>query len=254
MLYEDERKKEITEYVQKNLRASVQELVSVFNVSESTIRRDLKDLEGDGVLKRTHGGAVFLETVNFEPNYKEKEIKFCNEKRNIAKKAASFIEDGDTILLDAGTTTLYLATELKRFSRLTIVTNSVVIANEVYGISGIEVFIIGGQLRQNTMALVGPLAQEYLDMLHVDKTFLGANGLTFKEGITTPNVLEAETKKKMISISDQTILLIDHSKIGRISFSKICGIQDIDKIVVDSDVPDHFIKEAEKSGVDIYIA
>lgn len=254
MLYEEERKLKITEYIQGRQRASVQELAEHFNVSESTIRRDLKELEDSKMLKRTHGGAINLESVNFEPAYTEKEDVFSSEKELIAKRAAELINDGDTILLDSGTTTQHLARELKKFSRLTVVTNSLMVAKELESLPGIETIVSGGSLRQNTLSLVGPVADESFKMMRVDKAFIATNGIDLKEGLTTPNIIEASTKRKMIEIAKQVILLADHTKFGKISFSKFADISDIDTCIVDSDLPESLIKLYEDRSVSIIVA
>ena len=254
MLYEEERKLKIVEYVQGHSRASVQELSTIFEVSESTVRRDLKELEDAKLLKRTHGGAVCLEAVNFEPTFIEKEDKLRREKESIAKKTAEFIQDGDTILLDSGTTTLYLANELGRFSRLTVVTNSLILAQKLQEMSGIEVVLTGGTLRLNTLALVGPIAERSLGMLRVDKGFIATNACDIKEGLTTPNIIEAATKRKMIDISKQVFLLADHTKFGKVSFSKFANLSDIDTCVTDDGIS-RGVKEAmENRGINVCVS
>lgn len=253
MLYEEERKLKIAEYLQEHLRVSVQELCKMFDVSESTVRRDLQELEDANLLKRTHGGAVYLENVNFEPNFLEKEDKFRKEKESIAKKAAQFIQDGDTIVIDSGTTTLYLAKEIRRFSNLQVVTNSINLAQELQGIKGIEVIITGGTVRQNTLAMVGPIAEQSLSMLRVDKAFIATNGLDMKEGLTTPNIVEAATKTKMIDIAKQVILLADHTKIGKISFAKFADVSKVDICIVDNKVSDDAVEKMKESGICVYV-
>ncbi|WP_371360965.1 DeoR/GlpR family DNA-binding transcription regulator [Sporomusa malonica] len=253
MLYEEERKLKIVEYLQEHLRASVQELGKIFQVSESTVRRDLQELEDAKLLKRTHGGAVCLENVNFEPTFIEKEDKFRKEKESIARKAAEFIEDGDTLVIDSGTTTAYLAKEMKKFSNLKVVTNSIILAQELQGNEGIEVIITGGTLRQNTLAMVGPIAEQTLSRLRVDKAFIATNGLDMKEGLTTPNIVEAATKTKMIDIAKQVILLADHTKIGKLAFAKFADVSRIDTCIVDDKVTQNMIKEMEESGINVYI-
>ncbi|MFC4767968.1 DeoR/GlpR family DNA-binding transcription regulator [Effusibacillus consociatus] len=252
MLYGEERKIKILEYVQQHSRASVQELCQSFEVSEATIRRDLKELEEAKLLRRTHGGAVSLQSVNFEPTFVEKEDKFLKEKQAIARKAIEFIEEGDTILLDSGTTTLHLAKELKPLTRLTMVTNSIMIAHELEGVPGIEVMMIGGTLRRETLALVGPLAEQALNMIRVDKAFVAINGLDITEGLTTPNLLEAATKRKMIQSAKTVFLLADHSKVGKVAFAKVAEVQEIDKCISDNAMPVSVINQLEKLGVDVY--
>lgn len=254
MLYSEERKRLIAEYVNRNGRASVQDLGLEFDVSESTVRRDLKELEVEKLLKRAHGGAISVQSVNFEPSFIEKEDKYLIEKKSIAIKAIELIDEGDTIIIDSGTTTFYLVEELKRFSRLTVVTNSLRIAQELQVSSGIEVIVLGGTLRTDTISLVGPVTNQSLKMVKADKAFIGTNGIDLKEGITTPNLIEAETKKNMIKAAKQVIILADHSKVGKVTFAKVANLENIDKCVIDSGVKHDFVNELEKIGIDVYIA
>lgn len=253
MLFGEERKMKIIEYVQEYSRASVQELSQYFQVSEATIRRDLKDLEKAKLLKRTHGGVVSNQLVNFEPTILEKQDKFRSQKEAIAKKAVELIEDGDTILLDSGTTTFHMAKELGQFNKLTIVTNSLSIAQELVDFQGVDVLIIGGDLRHKTLALVGPIAEKVLSMVRVDKAFIATNGLDLKEGLTTPNLTEAATKKKMVEVAKQVNLLVDHSKVGKVTFAKFARLDEIDQCITDSNVPEGVVKEMEKQGIKVYV-
>lgn len=254
MLFEEERKQRIVLFVEKNARASVQELSQELGVSESTVRRDLKELEEAKLLKRTHGGAVSLQSVNFEATYLDKEDRLLEEKQRIALKAVEMIQEGDAILLDAGTTTLQIAKALKSFSNIKVITNSIMALNELKDCRNIEVSITGGMLRPDTMAFVGPMTERSLEMVRVDKTFLGTNGLDIREGITTPNMLEASTKRKMIAVAKQVILVADHSKLGQVSFSKVAEVTDMDHCIMDSGVSDKFIRELTQMGVEITLA
>ncbi|MEK4510197.1 DeoR/GlpR family DNA-binding transcription regulator [Paenibacillus sp. FSL K6-2524] len=251
MLFEEERKKRIVEFLEKHSRGSVQELSQETGVSESTVRRDLKELEEAKLLKRTHGGAVSLQSVNFEALYSDKEDRFLEEKLRIARKAVEMIKEGDAILLDAGTTTLQIAKELKSFSNIKVITNSIMALNELKDCRNIEVSITGGMLRPDTMAFVGPMTESSLDMVRVDKAFLATNGLDLQEGISTPNIIEAATKRKMIAIAKQVILVADHSKIDQVSFCKVADISEIDHLIMDSGAPDSFIQKLIEIGVGI---
>lgn len=252
-MYGEERKSIILEYVQQHSRASVQELSLHLQVSESTIRRDLKELEEAKLLNRTHGGAISLHVVNFEPTYREKEDRFRQEKEAIARKAAELVEEDDTILLDSGTTTFHLAQALKSFSRLNVVTNSLILAQELQGVAGIDVLITGGTLRPETLALVGPIAEQALDMIRVDKAFIAANGLDLGAGLTTPNLIEAAIKSKMIKTAKEVILLADSSKAGKITFAKFAEITEIQKCIIDNGVPESMVKEMRKLGIEVYV-
>lgn len=249
-MFEEERKQSILQFVEKHTRASVQELSQELSVSESTVRRDLKELEDARLLKRTHGGAVSLQSVNFEAAYPDKADRLQGEKLRIARKAVEMIQEGDAILLDGGTTTLQIARALKSFRNLKVITNSMLALNELKDCRNIEVSITGGMLRPDTMAFVGPMTERSLDMVRVDKAFLGTNGLDLREGITTPNMLEAATKRKMIAVAKQTILLADHSKIGQISFCKVVDLQEMDHCILDTATPESFVHELVKMDVD----
>lgn len=252
-MFEEERLQKIAEYVQNKSRASVQDLCDLFQVSESTTRRDLKELENRGLLKRTHGGAVYLQTVGFEPTYSEKEDKYKDEKERIAKKAAEFIKDGDSLIIDSGTTTLYLVPELAKFKDLTVVTNSINLIQRLSFLPGINILSTGGTLRANTMALAGPLAEQSLEKIRVDKAFIGTNGLDLAAGLTTPNILEASIKQKMITIADQVFILADHSKAGCVSFAKFGELADVDAFITGDAIPKEIRFELERNNIKFHL-
>lgn len=253
MLFEEERKLGIFNYVQTNERASVQELAQHFGVSESTVRRDLKDLEESGQLRRTHGGAVAIQSDNSELSFMEKEDRFRLQKETIAKVAAALVQEGDTILLDSGSTTYYLAKELKTINKLTVVTNSVVVAQELAHLPNISLVMTGGTVRHETLAMVGPIAERTLEMLRVNKVFLAINGFDAQHGLTTPSITEAEMKRKMIQVGKQVILLADHSKYAKVSFAKVAGTGQINQLITDWQLPAVGAAELEEAGVEVTI-
>jgi DeoR family transcriptional regulator, fructose operon transcriptional repressor len=252
-MYGIERKSAILELLNKNARVDVQELSQHFDLSESTIRRDLKELEEAQLLKRTHGGAVLVQSVTFEPTYIEKEVRYQAEKKAIAKEAVRFIENGESILLDSGTTTYYLAQELRNFTSLQVVTNSILCASELKDVPGIEVVLCGGLLRAETLALVGPLAEMCFDRIRVDKSFIATNGIDVKNGLTTPNLTEAATKKKMIECAEKVILIADHTKIGQVTFAKFADIHNINHLITDSAAPKNVLRHIEEAGVNVRV-
>jgi DeoR family transcriptional regulator, fructose operon transcriptional repressor len=250
-LFGIERKSAILELLNKNARVDVQRLSQHFNLSESTIRRDLKEMEEAQLLKRTHGGAVLYQSVAFEPTYIEKEVQLQKEKKAIAMEAVKFIENGESILLDSGTTTFYLAKELRHFTSLQVVTNSIPCANELKDVPGIEIVLCGGFLRSETLALVGPFADMCLSKIHVDKSFIATNGVNVESGLTTPNLNEATTKKHMIENSKKVFLVTDHSKIGQVSFAKFGDIHDVDYLITDRAAAQSVVKEIEEEGIHV---
>ncbi len=253
-MFAEERRLKISSLIKSGKSITVSELAESFNVSESTIRRDLKYLEDIGHIQRTHGGAIDAHYVLYEPSFFEKENIETSSKSQIGKFAASLIKSDDTILLDSGTTTLSIARALKgKNIRLTVVTNSPVIALELSTESGMDIVLIGGLLRKQTRALVGPQAENMLMDLNVDKAFIGTNGITIN-GCFTPNILEAETKKKMVKVSSQTYIVADHTKFGVSNFVKFADINDITEIITDKNVDKSKVKDFEEHGVQIIIS
>ncbi|MFT9057031.1 MAG: DeoR/GlpR family DNA-binding transcription regulator [Ethanoligenens sp.] len=252
-MFEEERLQKIAGYVQSNTRASVHRLCELFGVSESTVRRDLNELEKRRLLKRTHGGAVCLESVGFEPTYSEKEDQYREEKQSIAERAAAMIEDGESLLIDAGTTTLYLVPHLSKFKLLTVVTNSILLLQQLAPYSGITLMSTGGTLRPNTMALVGPVAESFLGRIRVDKAFIATNGIEKNMGLTTPNISEASVKEKMMQVSEQVFVLADHTKIGRVSFARFGMLSEIDGCITSDLITDEQKLEFVNRGVCLYL-
>ncbi|WP_214731383.1 MULTISPECIES: DeoR/GlpR family DNA-binding transcription regulator [Exiguobacterium] len=200
----------------------LKELVDLTDSSESTIRRDLTDLEAEGYLARVHGGATLIATPDEEPTFEEKRDRFVDEKVAIARKAATFIEDGMSIYLDAGTTTQAMVPFLEG-KKIVVVTNSLPIANELFFLD-IKTFVIGGELKRSTQALVGYNARESMMNYRVDLAFLGMNGIDLEAGYTTPDPEEALVKKTAIELAQTSFVLADASKIGKRTFSRVATI------------------------------
>ena len=253
-MFSEERKSMISKYIIEHGRGSVLELSTTFRVSESTIRRDLKELEDDKLIKRTHGGAIPFESVNFEPTFGEKEIRYQSEKERIALYSGGFIQEGDIILIDSGTTTLHLAPILKAISNLTVVTNSMTLVEQLKNESNIDIVMLGGSLRQETQAIVGPITDQILQTLHVDTAFIATNGISLSAGLTTPNLIEANTKRYMMKCAKRTILLADHSKAEKISFSQFGTVADIDMWITDDHLPKEIYQKFSEAGTEIHVA
>src|SRR6056297_2207771 len=165
-MFAEERRKEIIILLKKEKRASVNELSKKFDVSRATIRRDLSELEKDGFIRRTHGGAILSGSSKLEPSFKEKEDKLASEKRKIGKKSAEIIKDGDTVFIDAGTTTRYIIDFLKDKSDLTIVTHALHVVNKINDNNlDCELVVLGGNFKRSTEAMVGPIAEDLLKKL-----------------------------------------------------------------------------------------
>ncbi|HWR45107.1 DeoR/GlpR family DNA-binding transcription regulator [Sporomusa sp.] len=235
-MFAEERKTEILQLVKIGNPVTVTSLSQRFGVSESTVRRDLQELEDNGLIQRTHGGAISVQT-GFEMSFQEKEVRFLTEKQQIATLAANLVNDGETVLIDSGTTTLEIA-RLLRSKKITVATNSMDIAQVFSDDAGVETVLLGGTLRKNTRALVGYLTNDALRKMYFDKVFLAANGIDAEFGITTPNLTEAETKRYMLQAGKEKILVADHSKIGQRSLCRICGLEEIDLLITDKGIND----------------
>jgi DeoR family fructose operon transcriptional repressor len=226
----------------------VGELSQQLQVSLATIRRDLDELESLGEIRRVHGGAVGVESRLEEPLFDDKTSIAAKEKHRIARAALKYIKPNQTIFLDGGSTVLELARLLRDRSNLTILTNSLRAAIELAA-SGPRLILIGGELRRLSQTLVGPLTRLTLQELQVDKAFMGTMGLSLQEGLTTTDPGEAYTKELVMEHAREVILLADHTKVGKISFSRAGQLDRVQVLITDRHVNRKFARELRKRGV-----
>ena len=250
-LFAEERRDEIVRMLGERSKLVLPELCTHFNVSPATIRNDLRDLERAGRLKRTHGGAIPTNKAMFELTSGIKEIEYIEEKHRIAEFAETLIEDGDTILLDTGTTTMELAKLLSSKSALTIVTNDVKIALYLEEYTEVTVFLLGGMLRRDFHSTTGLSVVSQVRGLNVDKAFMAANGISPEKGFTTPSMELANVKTAMIPTASMVVFLIDSRKFGRVSFAHFADLRDADMIVTDSGADSQFIKDLQAKHGDL---
>ena len=249
-MFAEERRLKIAEIINRGDSVKVGELSREFGVSESTIRRDLNELERFGLIMRTHGGAVSTQINKLEATFVEKQDKYSEEKERIGKIAAKQIKDGDTVILDSGTTTWHLSKFINA-KNITIITNSIALANELSNREDIQLINTGGIIRSNTKAQIGSIAEKTIRQFRVDKTFLGANGVSLKSGITTPTLQEAGVKQAMMDVADKVYLLVDESKFEQVYFSWICDIKDINYIITNRERPKEEMEYYENIGINI---
>jgi DeoR family transcriptional regulator, fructose operon transcriptional repressor len=248
-----ERQRDIENVLMTERKVLVDDLSKRFGVSEVTIRKDLSELENRGVLLRTHGGAVLAEKPELVVPMHRRSMELVGEKNVIAKAAAARIKDGESILLDTGSSTLALAREL-RGRNLNIVTNSVLIAADLASDEQINVIVLGGTLRRSSLALMGALSLEQLKNLHVDRAFMGASGFEPKAGFTCQNLIEAETKRAMLQTAHEVVMLVDRSKFERNAFAPFCTVKDVDCVITDTPPPRAFADIFNKANVEVVIA
>lgn len=249
------RRKKILEHVKETGEVLVNKLSKEFNVSEVTIRNDLEHLERKNLLVRARGGAINTENhVGIDQRITEKNKIHINEKAAIGKLASSLINDGETIIIDSGTTTAEIVKHVNSIKYLNVITNALNIANLLMAHPAVNVIIPGGYLRQNAMSLVGPLAEKNLRNFFVDKLFLSTDGFDTRHGIFTPNIDEAHLNGIMIEIAKEVIIVTDSSKFKRKSLAFICGLDKINKVITDNGIEQDDKKRLEDAGIELLIA
>ncbi len=250
-LFADERQAQILSLLQKNRKVLVRELCEMLSVSSVTIRNDLRELEGRGALLRTHGGAIPCSNTGFEEDSAQKFKQNIHEKQAIAREAAKYVQDGDTIALDTGTTAFALARELLSKQRLTVVTNDLKIALLFEEQSDATVILMGGTLRRGYHCTLGLGAEQTMAQIYVDKCFMATNGLTALGGATTPNAEQAAIKQTMLSHGNQVILIAHGDKIGRNSLFRFATVDQIHLLITDDGANPDELKAIEEQGVEI---
>ena len=249
-----DRRSKILELLNDNGQVIVQELSDKFKVSGVTIRNDLAFLEAKNLIHRTRGGAIKQTKVAMDLAWNEKTRKFSEQKKRIGKKAVELIQDGDTIILDSGTTTTEIAKRLNSFKNLTVITHALNIATELAGNKGIQIIMPGGILRENDFSLIGSLAEQNLRDYFCDKLFLGVSGFDTLYGISTPSVSETRLNRVMIEIARETIVVTDSSKFGKRCLAFIMAVDKIQQVVTDDGILEKDRQNLLRQNVDLIIA
>ena len=252
----EERRRRIMELMESQERVTVEELVARFGVSAVTIRGDLDALAGSGSLIRSHGGALKRTEAVEDVPIAVKETLHHAEKVRIGQVAARMIRDGETILLDSGTSTAEIARQIRtlKLQGLNVITNALNIAMEVATIPFVRLIMIGGILRQMSYSLCGPPAEQTLRHVHADRLFLGVDGLDPDIGYMTPDVLEAQLNAIMIQVSREVVVVADSSKFQRRSLSVIGPIDAAHKIITDGGVSPEMVAAMRARNVEVIIA
>jgi DeoR/GlpR family transcriptional regulator of sugar metabolism len=249
-----ERQRHIARLVEEHGRVRVAALARHFSVSTVTIRKDLLALEGEGRLTRTHGGAIAVEQTQAERAFDVRERLQRAEKEAIGAAAAGLVGDGESIALDASTTALYVARQLKArggWSQLTVITNGLRIAAELAGFPGITVAMPGGWVRWEALSVVGPLGDGVFTRINIQKAFVGAAGFAIDSGLSDATEEEAQMKRAMVTAAREVIAIVDHTKWKRAAFATFCPTADIGRVLTDDAAPDDMIEELVGRGVDV---
>ncbi|MEO7309967.1 MAG: DeoR/GlpR family DNA-binding transcription regulator [Chitinophagaceae bacterium] len=248
------RREKIFELIQEDGSAKVVSLAKIFKVTEVTIRQDLEKLEKDGLVIKEHGGA-FLKNIkdqvqSFSLGHKDN----IDKKELIALKCLEFIENGDSIILDSGSTTTEIAKRLKGFKNLTVITNALNIALLLGADPGIELIVTGGEFKPPTLSLTGQKAADSFKGLNVQKLFLATAGISLKSGLTYPSISDLVVKKAMIEAADTTYLVADSTKIGKSAFASLGALSLIDYIITDSGIEEKHKEIFKNNEVELIIA
>lgn len=251
----EERRFQIQEILAAQRTVTAKELCERLKVTTVTIRRDLAALEHEGVLVRSHGGAVSrMSSTNFQPSYDALLRSNTEEKIDIARAAEQLVLDGDTIFLEGSTTVFELARRLAQRQRLTVVTNSPTIVCELQRSPGVVVMCTGGDLLKDTFYLSGEWTQRALSEIRLDKAILGVSAIDPQYGVSTASHAEAQIKKMVIKAAKTRIALADNGKFGKQSFAYVCPVTDINVLVTDSKTDAKYVKELRDAGVQVNIA
>lgn len=253
-MFPHERRLKILELIRKNGTVSVAELCKTFSVSAMTIRRDLRRLEHESLVEQIYGGAAMPGGTGYEPPFPSRQTERVEQKAAIGRKAAELVNDGDTVALDVGTTTLELARNLRGKKGIVVVTASTQIALELVGYEGINVIIAGGVIRPKELSVVGDIAVDTFKRFFVDKAFLGAAGVTLEQGVSDYNTEDTNVKRTIISRAKETILLVDSRKVGKVAFAWVCPADNLRAIVTDWEVDRDCIPRFERQGVKVLVA
>ncbi len=253
LLLVEERRTKILQHLRERGQVRVRELSFLFGTSEVTIRNDLKELHQRGLLQRSHGGAIIPANSISESALQERFEQRPDQKRKIGLAAAALVQEGETIILDSGTTMLEIAKNIRGKKNLQVITNGVHVAMELMGVRGIQLVMVGGMLRYDSLSVVGHFAEEMLAQFSADKLFLGAATCDLDFGICTPHMAEGRVNQAMVRIAREKILVADSSKFLRRSLCRIVLLSEIDKVITDTGLPEEMQDQIRALGPELIL-
>jgi DeoR/GlpR family transcriptional regulator of sugar metabolism len=249
----EDRHKRILDLLEAEAKIKVEDLADRLEVSQVTMRKDLDILEEQGLVERTHGSAIFSQRSRFQGAFLEELQKQTTAKKLIAQAAVDYIKEGDSIILDAGTTTFWLAQALAgKFKSLLVITNSLPAALELSK-AGHKILLMGGEVLNHGLALTGPLTVNNLESYHVDRAFLGTSGISLSHGYSTADSNDADVKEQMIRAAEETYILTDSSKFERNCLVSFADFSDIHLTITDSGISSKIFKEFQKRGIELRV-
>jgi DeoR/GlpR family transcriptional regulator of sugar metabolism len=245
------RRLELIRLLEEDGRVEVAELSSRFDVSDMTIRRDLETLERDGIVKRVRGGAVGATSRSYEPPFALRGGSNNEAKRRIALTAASMVSEGETVILDVGTTALAVAEALQDRRNITILTPSLRAAWLLADRPDLRVIVTGGIVRPQERSLIGALSEQAFESLYCDTFFMGIGGVDLRAGLTEFNLDDARVKGKAMKYARRCVVVADASKLGKVAFARVAGVNEVDVLVTDSGADPERVRELREAGLEV---
>jgi len=249
----NQRQAKMLDLLETEERISVVDLARLFGVSDMTIRRDLEGLEQNGAISRVHGGAVRAQSRSYEPPFSLRLMRRNEAKRRIGEAAAKLVSNGETVILDAGTTTLEVARALRGLRDLRVLAMSLHAANLLSEDPRIELMMCGGIVRFGEQSMIGALAEQAFATFSFDTYFLSVGGIDVHSGATEYNPEDAAVKRAAFANARRRIAVADGSKLGSTAFARVCNIENIDVIVTDSTAPQSKVDEMHNAGVEMIV-
>lgn len=254
MLLPAQRREKILELLKEDGSAKVANLARLFKVSEVTIRQDLEKLEADGLISREHGGAFLKNAMDSVRSFTLMNQENLDKKARIARKCLEYIEPGDTIILDSGSTTTEIARLLPEVGNLTVITNAINISMMLGSVPGIELIVTGGEFKPPTLSLTGQKAADFFQGLSVQKLFLATAGISLKHGLTYPSFSDLVVKKAMVDSAETTFLVADSTKFGKSSLASLGALALIDYIITDNGISEQEKKHMKNHDIELILA
>ncbi|WP_020008241.1 DeoR/GlpR family DNA-binding transcription regulator [Salinicoccus albus] len=249
-MLQNERREIILQKLASEKSVRTTELCELFNISRQTAHKDIDFLASEGKLKKVHGGGI-IEKKSAEPPFQSRNNLHLIQKEAIVKKAVEYVQNGDTIYLDIGTTINHMLPHLKNISDLTIITNSVYVAYILGNNENISIILSGGIMRSTELSLSGSMSMQNLERYYVDKSFFGIGGFSNTIGYTDYHIEESDIRRLMLNHSNKSIALLDYSKFDVLAISQFAKIDEIDVVVTDEDAPEESIKLLREADVHV---
>ena len=254
MTLKDERLRLIVNRVREDGRTTVMDLSQYFDVSDITIRRDLKELAEKGLVRREHGGAVYAVDMPDDPPVIQRMHQLRTVKERIGRAAAALIKDDESVFIGSGSTATYVARNLTTRQNLTVITNAVNIAHELASVEGITIVVLGGLLRASELSMVGHIAEQSLQEVRMDKVIIGVKAMSIKTGITNDYLPEVMTDRKILEMGSELILVADHTKFGQVASAYVAPVNRVTTLVTDKQSPAAMLQELRDLGIQVILA